>query len=126
MREKTNYGKRQPQNRRMSCQTSRQSVLGKQTADEVKDTRDEADRVIYVTMRNNKRNQPLSANFVRTSMHQKQTKQCPAYGRQCRKCGQLKHFQSKCKQHKYVKQLQAAVCDREYSVGTLWDIDAVH
>ena len=30
----------------------------------------------------------------------------------------MNHFQSKCKQHKYVKQVQAAVCDSEYSVGT--------
>ena len=31
----------------------------------------------------------------------------------------MNHFQSKCKQHKYVKQVQAAVCDSEYNVGTL-------
>ena len=31
----------------------------------------------------------------------------------------MNHFQSKCKQHRYVKQVQAAVCDSEYNVGTL-------
>ena len=31
----------------------------------------------------------------------------------------MNHFQSKCKQHKCVKQVQAALCDSEYNVGTL-------
>ena len=33
----------------------------------------------------------------------------------------MNHFQSKCKQHRYVKQVQAAVCSsgNEYNVGTL-------
>ena len=46
-------------------------------------------------------------------------KQCPAYGKECRKCGKMNHFQSKCKQHRYVKQIQAAVYSSEYNVGTL-------
>ena len=41
----------------------------KQKADEVKDTRGEADQVNYVIMRRNKRNQPPSANFAHTSVH---------------------------------------------------------
>ena len=39
-------------------------VLRKQTADEVKDTRGEADQVNYVILRRNNRNQPLSANVA--------------------------------------------------------------
>ena len=45
-------------------------------------------------------------------------KQCPAYSKEC-KCGKMNHFQSKCKQHRYVTQVQAAVCSSEYNVGTL-------
>ena len=44
---------------------------------------------------------------------------CPAHGKECRKCGKMNHFQSKCKRHRYVKQVQAAVCSSEYNVGTL-------
>ena len=48
--------------------------------------------------RRNKRNQPVSANFA---------------------CRKMNHFQSKCKQHRYVEQVQAAVSGNEYNVGTL-------
>ena len=42
-------------------------------------------------------------------------KQYPAYGKECRKCGEMNHFQSKCKQHshRYVTQVQAALCSSE-------------
>lgn len=44
---------------------------------------------------------------------------CPAYGKECRKCGKKNHFQSKCQQ-RYVKLAQAECDDEnEYSVGTL-------
>ena len=36
----------------------------------VKDTRNAADPFNYVAIRSNKRNQPLSANFAHTSLHQ--------------------------------------------------------
>ena len=42
---------------------------GRGQGHKVKDTRDEADQVNYVTMRRNKRSQPLNANVVHTSMH---------------------------------------------------------
>ena len=32
----------------------------------------------------------------------------------------MNHFQSKCKQHRYVKQVQAAASGSEYNVGTLF------
>ena len=47
-------------------------------------------------------------------------KQCPAYGKECRKCGKMNHFQSKCQQHRYVEQVQAAVCSSE------WNIVSIH
>ena len=68
-------------------------------------------------MQINQYSQPLSAHFAHTSMHQKQ---CPAYDKECRKCGKINHFQSKCKQQKYMNQVQAAVCDNECNVGTLY------
>ena len=65
----------------------------------------------------NKRKKPTTE--CKFCSYEHAPKQCPAYGRECRKCGKMNHFQSKCKQHKYVKQVQAAVCDSEYNVGTL-------
>ena len=41
----------------------------------VKDTRDEADQVSYVSMRRNERNHPLSANFAHMSMHPNRLRQ---------------------------------------------------
>ena len=63
-------------------------------------------------MRRNTRNQPLSVILL---IRAPPPKQCP----ECRKCGKMNHFQSKCKLHRYVKQIQAAVCSSEYNVGTL-------
>lgn len=43
---------------------------------------------------------------------------CPAYGKECRKCGKKNHFQSKC-HNKSIRQVQTSASDDEYSVGTL-------
>ena len=43
---------------------------------------------------------------------------CPAYGKECRKCGKKNHFQSKC-HNKNIKLVHTSASDDEYSVGTL-------
>ena len=51
-------------------------------------------------------------------------KSCPAYGKQCRKCGKMNHFQSKCK-HRLVKQIHSSVSDNDYNVGTITTVNSV-
>ena len=70
-------------------------------------------------LRDYAKKQKKPTNEYKFCSYEHAPKQCPEYGRECRNCGQLNHFQSKCKQQKYVKQVQAAVCDSEYNVGTL-------
>ena len=49
---------------------------------------------------------------------------CPAYGKECHKCGRLNHFQNRCKQNN-VQQVQSSERDNEFEVGTLTTVNSV-
>ena len=99
--------------------------------DEAKDTRDAAGPVNYVTMRRKCQKKP--ATECKFCLYEHAPKHYPTYSKakECRKCGKINLFGSKCKQQKYVKQVQAAVCDNEYSavleryLYSVWGISAV-
>ena len=38
------------------------------------------------------------------------SKHCPAYGKECRKCGKTNHFQGECRQHKLVREASTGCC----------------
>ena len=49
---------------------------------------------------------------------------CPAFGKECHKCGRLNHFQNRCRQ-KNVQQVQSSESDNEFEVGTLTTVNSV-
>ena len=49
---------------------------------------------------------------------------CPAYGKECNKCGRLNHFQNRCKQNN-VQQVQSSESDNEFEVDTLTTVNSV-
>ena len=49
---------------------------------------------------------------------------CPAFGKDCHKCGRLNHFQNRCKQMN-VQQVQSSESDNEFEVGTLTTVNSV-
>ena len=49
---------------------------------------------------------------------------CPAFGKECHKCGRLNHFQNRCRQKK-VQQVQGSESDNEFEVGTLTTVNSV-
>ena len=49
---------------------------------------------------------------------------CPAFGKECHKCGRLNHFQKRCKQ-KNVQQVQSSESDNEFEGGTLTTVNSV-
>ena len=49
---------------------------------------------------------------------------CPAFGKECHRCGRLNHFQNRCRQ-KNVQQVQGSESDNEFEVGTLTTVNSV-
>ena len=49
---------------------------------------------------------------------------CPAFGKECHKCGRLNHFQNRCRQ-KNVQQVQGSESGNEFEVGTLTTVNSV-
>ena len=49
---------------------------------------------------------------------------CPAFGKECHKCGRLNHFPNRCKP-KNVQQEQSSESDNEFEVGTLTTVNSV-
>ena len=49
---------------------------------------------------------------------------CPAFGKDCHRCGRLNHFQNRCRQ-KNVQQVQGSESDNEFEVGTLTTVNNV-
>ena len=49
---------------------------------------------------------------------------CPAFGKECHRCGRVNHFQNRCRQ-KNVQQVQGSESDNEFEVGTLTTVNSV-
>ena len=49
---------------------------------------------------------------------------CPAFGKECHRCGRLNHFQNRCRQ-KNVQQVHGSESDNEFEVGTLTTVNSV-
>ena len=49
---------------------------------------------------------------------------CPAFGKECHKCGRLNHFKNRCRQ-KNVQQVLSPESENEFEVGMLTTVNSV-